>query len=1091
MTPQFKEECKNSANCNRLGKVFYDTDKEISYDNTLASLEFVEDCYVNGSVLGTVNTKGLTVNTIGKEDLYNKDIDAKIGVKYGDSSEEYINIGKYTVDKPNDQETANLGQYKAYDYLDKLNEDYACNITDWADITVADIYEDLCEQSGLTPETLEFDNSDIPVTGDIFEEGYKRKDILSDIAELAGSFVDIDKDTNVVKLKRLETNVENTVSGNSDIYIDDALNHSIYDMKIDGNTSQKTTTGKQMLQMCVETRTQNGVTFIKNADGSVTLDGTATAGTFCNLNTSYSNSDDKKYFTLENGKTYTIYCKNISSNMYFVVRSRTQNDYLLDTSDGNELAVKTYNKTTDEECYGYLYVPTGSSFDNYTVYPMIAEGQFSELEWEEYTGGEPSPSPDYKQAIATLNGDIKIVQIGQNAYNIANRKNPDGYPEISVDENDWVTIDNTTPTRHYVNFFTSNLKLKTDTDYAIVLEVKEASGDGKFILMSDDQDRGQFEETIRFEDIGEMGNNSVQVYIKKSKSSFEKSADGLRSFIETSNGQSNFITFRISVVEDTSITPETFVYKSYESNEYTIDLNNNELVKLADDIKDIIEIDKLGNVSLLKNTTKKIFDGTESWHEFDNQYLMNCVRFRLNYDINDINALCDKLQLKSTNEYWLNDIECLGYSATGYYIVGQIKKSRLDENASLQSFKDFLAENNLTVYHKTTELTTINLGQLTNFKTFEGVNHFFIEANIDTDFEITYAQDIHNVSLDPVVKLTKDNYSSLTKNQKYGPINSLVIKESEAEGENVSLQDDNSIAINGETQVNIVDNIFLYTPELRQQVIDKIWDAVSGLTYYDCKIESYTGLPYLNKGDRISIEDDSGNYFDTYVLKHTFTYDGTFKSVIESPALTLQETKIKSPVSLGQMLTQTRINVDKANKNINLLNSQVSDTNSKIAEINIDLSEISQSVVEINNENASIKESLNDYATNDTVTQQINSVEQKITSNNLKIDVIEETLENGVSKVKTETGFTFDNNGLNISSSDSKVNNTLSEIGMEIEDNSTGETLLFAGFDNELQETVVISKNLTVEKYLNIPHARFERYDNPNHGVGTGCFYIE
>ena len=445
MTPQFKEECKNSANCNRLGKVFYDTDKEISYDNTLASLEFVEDCYVNGSVLGTVNTKGLTVNTIGKEDLYNKDIDAKIGVKYGDSSEEYINIGKYTVDKPNDQETANLGQYKAYDYLDKLNEDYACNITDWADITVADIYEDLCEQSRLTPETLEFDNSDIPVTGDIFEEWYKRKDILSDIAELAGSFVDIDKDTNVVKLKRLETNVENTVSGNSDIYIDDALNHSIYDMKIDGNTSQKTTTGKQMLQMCVETRTQNGVTFIKNADGSVTLDGTATAGTFCNLNTSYSNSDDKKYFTLENGKTYTIYCKNISSNMYFVVRSRTQNDYLLDTSDGNELAVKTYNKTTDEECYGYLYVPTGSSFDNYTVYPMICEGQYESLEWEEYTGGEASPNPDYPQTIETISGEIKLKQFGQNLFNIASRKAAEHYPEVSVYEDDWITssYDNT------------------------------------------------------------------------------------------------------------------------------------------------------------------------------------------------------------------------------------------------------------------------------------------------------------------------------------------------------------------------------------------------------------------------------------------------------------------------------------------------------------------------------------------------------------------------------------------------------------------------------------------------------------------------
>ena len=195
-------------------------------------------------------------------------------------------------------------------------------------------------------------------------------------------------------------------------------------------------------------------------------------------------------------------------------------------------------------------------------------------------------------------------------------------------------------------------------------------------------------------------------------------------------------------IEEGTVSTE---YEDYQSNEYTIDLQSNELVKLSDDIKDTIEIDKLGNISLLKNTTKKVFNGTESWHEFDNQYLTNCVRFRLNYDINDINALCDKLQLKLANEYWINDVECLGYSDTSHYIVGQIKKSRLDENASLQSFKDFLAENNLTVYHKLTEPTTSSLGQLTNFKTFDGVNHFFLETNLATDFEIKYAQDLQKV----------------------------------------------------------------------------------------------------------------------------------------------------------------------------------------------------------------------------------------------------------------------------------------------------------------------------------------------------------
>ena len=62
---------------------------------------------------------------------------------------------------------------------------------------------------------------------------------------------------------------------------------------------------------------------------------------------------------------------------------------------------------------------------------------------------------------------------------------------------------------------------------------------------------------------------------------------------------------------------------------------------------------------------------------------------------------------------------------------------------------------------------------------------------------------------------------------------------------------------------------------------------------------------------------------------------------------------------------------------------------------------------------------------------------------------------------------------------------------MEITDKSSNETLLFAGYDAGLQETVVISKNLTVQKYLNIPHARFEKYNNSVHGEGAGCFYME
>lgn len=540
-------------------------------------------------------------------------------------------------------------------------------------------------------------------------------------------------------IEDLDNTVSKTTASGESIYIDDALKYKVFNAKIDGNAEQTTTTGKQMLQMCPEVHETNGITFTKNEDGSIIINGTATNTAFCNINGSYTDTELNRRFQLKKDSYYTLYLKNQVNGLYMGVRTSSVSGAILNTQN-QELKAQQYTGEDDDTGLAFLNVATGTTLKNLVVYPMIAEGQFSELEWEEYTGGEPSPSPDYKQAITTLNGDIKIVQIGQNAYNIANRKNPDGYPEISVDENDWVTIDNTTPTRHYVNFFTSNLKLKTDTDYAIVLEVKEASGDGKFILMPDDQDRGQFEETIMFEDIGEMGNNSVQVYIKKSKSSFEKSADGLRSFIETSNGQSNFITFRISVVEDTSITPETFVYKSYESNEYTIDLQDNELAKLTDVMKDDIVIDKIGNATLNKRVGKTILNGTENW------FLSNAGTYQVfgltKNDVAKNNLLSDTfIYYKQVN--LIKDRVGITNDNTEQriYISNGI-------SSTVEEFKAWLSENNVTVYYELLEHQTTNIGTFTNFKTFEGINSFFLETNIGTNFEVTYAQDLQKKTED-------------------------------------------------------------------------------------------------------------------------------------------------------------------------------------------------------------------------------------------------------------------------------------------------------------------------------------------------------
>ena len=179
--------------------------------------------------------------------------------------------------------------------------------------------------------------------------------------------------------------------------------------------------------------------------------------------------------------------------------------------------------------------------------------------------------------------------------------------------------------------------------------------------------------------------------------------------------------------------------------------------------------------------------------------------------------------------------------------------------------------------------------------------------------------------------LDKSQYSTLEKNNFYGKVNSVVIKDSSFEGENTIIEDIDSIEIDGENQVAIIDNLLLNTEELRIQAITKIWERLNGFCYYDCKIISYTGKPHLKRGNKILVEDCDGSYFETYVLSHLFKYDGTFYSEIESPSLNKEQTKIKNTnLSPKQRLINAEAKVLKNEGKIILLTEKTEEITSDI-----------------------------------------------------------------------------------------------------------------------------------------------------------------
>lgn len=253
-------------------------------------------------------------------------------------------------------------------------------------------------------------------------------------------------------------------------------------------------------------------------------------------------------------------------------------------------------------------------------------------------------------------------------------------------------------------------------------------------------------------------------------------------------------------------------------------------------------------------------------------------------------------------------------------------------------------------------------------------------------------------SEEPDYTFYKNDYSNVDGGQVIcGPINCLIIKNSQVDDENVTIKDDDDIALNGEHSIIISEDYILYDAELRQQAITSIWNKVKGMKYVDCKLTTYYGKPFLKLGDKIRVYTSATEYFDTYVLKHNFKYDGSFTSVIESPALTEQEIKTKQNITLSEALKNTEISINKQNQKIELISKKSDDTSEQ-------MSNLTQTV---NGFDMTIKD----------VQKELNSASGKV-----------QTLEGTI----TDMNFNFSTKGLSIGTSSDSNNSLLDNTGIRV-----------------------------------------------------------
>ncbi|MFR9197113.1 hypothetical protein [Blautia hydrogenotrophica] len=210
-----------------------------------------------------------------------------------------------------------------------------------------------------------------------------------------------------------------TVSGEI-LQIENPAEQPPVGMRVYGKAEQNTTTGAQLLNAPDKTNKIFGVT-MSVSGGIASFSGTLSSNnaTFWFIG-SYNGVD--VVMTLPAGKYYLQNCS-------------------MQTLGNSALKTGAITSETEIQITGVAYTYTDSSPK--TIYPMINAGSTA-LPWEPYTGGQPSPNPDYPQEIEIPGSDkeirvelkaVNLIPLNENEektqYGVTFKQNADGSVTIN------------------------------------------------------------------------------------------------------------------------------------------------------------------------------------------------------------------------------------------------------------------------------------------------------------------------------------------------------------------------------------------------------------------------------------------------------------------------------------------------------------------------------------------------------------------------------------------------------------------------------------------------------------------------------------
>ena len=245
-------------------------------------------------------------------------------------------------------------------------------------------------------------------------------------------------------------------SSQGETHLADSDDGKIMDMMLYGKSEQKQYSGKNLFKATLQTTTLNGITCTANSDGTYILNGTCTVSTPL-----------AKIGIFDHILNEPLYLTGVPSGCgSYLALARYDGDNILVT-DGQNAKINAGIHTKHIE----FWITEGTTLNNVIFKPMITTDLTATYDdFEPYTGGIPSPNPDYPQEIkSVVNPTVKII--GKNLLNATLQT---------------ATQNGVTCTNNGDGTYTLNGKLSSNTTFTLFSGSLSIDNKSKIILMKND-----------------------------------------------------------------------------------------------------------------------------------------------------------------------------------------------------------------------------------------------------------------------------------------------------------------------------------------------------------------------------------------------------------------------------------------------------------------------------------------------------------------------------------------------------------------------------------------------------------------------------